>query len=135
MILDSEQPFADGPKVDEVSFESSQSAPSEWYYISNEWLQRWKCFVTNHVSSKSTTQFRTSLSCSPNGKIGVLPPGIIDNFSLLELPTEIPDDDSDFELGVRPNLQPEIDYKTIKKAVWLQFERFYGGGPAIVRRE
>lgn len=84
----------------------------EWYLISSEWLLKWKCFVTNHVSSKNTQQFKNSVRMSPNHKIGVLPPGFISNHNLISV--RLPD-------TPKEKLVINQDYKSLRKEIWDKF--------------
>lgn len=75
--------------MDRPVMEGSQHSSSQyWFMISSDWLYRWKCFVSNKISSshpnKSPEEAGNNVRISENEKIGVLPPGPISNECLFE---------------------------------------------------
>lgn len=51
----------------------------------SDWLYKWKCFVSNKVSSSAGDDHaKMSLRRSENDKVGILPPGPISNDTLFE---------------------------------------------------
>lgn len=87
--------------------------PDCWYLINADWVNAWKAFVLN----KSMRQRHS------NSEVGVLPPGPIDNSSLLIENKEL-----------RPKLKAAVHYRAINKKVWETYLFIYGGGPEIVRK-
>ena len=71
--------------------EETKESPENFYMISNEWLFRWKSFVTNKISKPPSQEIVETIRKSPNSKIGILPPGPITNNSLFELDGIMPD--------------------------------------------
>lgn len=87
--------------------------PDTWYLINADWVNAWKAFVLN----KSTRQRHS------NSEVGVLPPGPINNWSLLK-------EDGD----LKPKLKAAVHYRAINKKVWETYIFIYGGGPEITRK-
>jgi hypothetical protein len=87
--------------------------PNEWFLINAEWVNAWKSFVLN----KSP---RARLSQSP---VGVLPPGPINNWTLLKENGEL-----------KPGLKPAVHYRAINRKVWETYVFIYTGGPEIVKK-
>mmetsp|Transcript_22943 Transcript_22943/g.35362 ORF Transcript_22943/g.35362 Transcript_22943/m.35362 type:complete len:93 (+) Transcript_22943:1583-1861(+) len=54
-----------------------EEAKGLWFIVSNEWLFKWKCFVSNKISSSASQSLRDRVVQSENPSIGVLPPGPI----------------------------------------------------------
>jgi hypothetical protein len=113
--------------------------------ISSDWLYRWKCFVSNKVSSNMPDNFSPlMLRISENERIGILPPGPISNDCLF-VKAKPSTSQSSFEgltalqepksLQIRKGLELNKDYRGVNKEVWQIFHRIYGGGPLIVRDE
>jgi len=54
-----------------------------WFLVSCEWLAQWKCFLENKISSSngqvSQERLHHIVRLSENPRIGVLPPGPVDN--------------------------------------------------------
>jgi hypothetical protein len=65
---------------------------------------------------------------SENERVGILPPGPINNDDLLEK-------DAHGVMRIREGLVVNRDYRGVNKDVWMIFQRMYGGGPMIVRAE
>ena len=86
-----------------------------WYIIDGEWLKDWKMFVNN---KRSRAAFGARMSV--NERIGILDPGTINNYKLL-----------DFEGNPLPNLRKGQDYRAVNGEVWKVLHSTYGGGPVI----
>jgi DUSP domain len=80
--------------------------------------------VTNHVSSKSSQEFRDSIKLSLNPRIGVLPPGMINNYNIVN--EQEPPSSRKY---IREMLVNEIDFRIVSKEVWLRLTTIYKGGP------
>ncbi|TNV82503.1 hypothetical protein FGO68_gene3499 [Halteria grandinella] len=116
----------------ERDMEKPESSPSYqqqqyWFMISSDWLYRWKCFVSNKVSSGASIESQAQLRRSESEKIGILPPGPISNDSLFEKVGDV--------MRVRRGLELNVDYRGVPREVWQIFHRMYGGGPPIVRED
>jgi hypothetical protein len=87
--------------------------------ISTEWLYKWKCFISNKISSSSVVknggsiakELTESVRKSGNDKIGILPPGPINNDELF-MKT------ANGEHKLRPDLEINKDYRGVNKEVW-----------------
>ena len=107
--------------------------------ISNDWLYRWKCFVSNKVSSQSASPSSEDqakfMRRSANQRLGFLPPGPISNECLF---IKVSSDQSPAlpnNIEVKQGLQLNKDYRGVNRDVWQLFHRIYGGGPLVVREE
>lgn len=94
------------------------------YVLEMEWFLNWKCFVTNDITEKYLSNSKKNLSI--NNLIGVLDPGPIMNYSLLDN-VEKEYSDVRFKKGLKKN----EDYLIISRDLWLFFYKNYGGGPEI----
>jgi hypothetical protein len=96
------------------------NAVSTWYLINAEWITQWKSFVFNKPSPYPEQN-------SPNKEVGVLPPSPICNNRLFIDPSN--------PVILRPQLQVVSNYRGVNERVWNAYLKFYGGGPAIVRKK
>ena len=81
----------------------------------------------NGNNNQLSASFIETVRKSENHKIGVLPPGPINNEDLFERVGD--------ELRVRQGLAINKEYRGVNKEVWQIFYRMYGGGPVIVRED
>ena len=100
-------------EMDWINKLDEDQEPEFWYLINADWVNAWKAFVLN----KSTRQRHS------HSEVGVLPPGPIDNSSLLIDNREL-----------RPKLKAAVHYRVTNKKVWETYVFIYGGGPEIVRK-
>ena len=85
-----------------------------FYIISQDWLMKWKNWITNRRSK--------------DGKSSVcLPPGPICNTQLFYGKMN--------RQKVRPNLVLDTDYRAVSQEQWHLLLNIYGGGPIIPRQE
>lgn len=88
--------------------------------MSNDWLQKWKCFVTNHLSSKLSPRFKKSVKSSMNPRIGILPPGRIENGILINSNEPVESDSY-----IKNGLVVDKDYRILSKNVWEKLIQIY----------
>jgi hypothetical protein len=101
-----------------------------WFMISSEWLNQWKSFVSNKISSHLKVENKVeNVRKSENSKIGILPPGPISNDDLFIKLV----DGKEIQTVIREGLELNKDYRGVNREVWQIFHRMYGGGPIIVR--
>lgn len=95
-----------------------------WFLVACEWLAPWKCFLENRVAATQVPpeRLRQIVRVSESARVGVLPPGPVDNSALFRKPNLL-----------RQGLQLNKDYWGVNLHVWLALTKIYGGGPPIVR--
>ena len=96
------------------------SMNSGFYIISSEWLNEWKAFVNNKPCKGALL--------SENNKVGVLPPGPINNHTLFSKSSQ-----NTGRGSIKKGLDKKKDYDGLNKNVWDALQKIYGGGPVIVR--
>ena len=101
-----------------------------WFMISSNWLNQWKSFVSNKISSSLKAENKAdNIRKSENPKIGILPPGPISNDELFVKLVE----GKEVQSVIKEGLELNKDYRGVNREVWQIFHRMYGGGPIIVR--
>ena len=102
-----------------------------FFAIDSLWYNKWKSFINNDdKSSKYLENFNKNIS--ENKKIGILPPGIIDNSQICEINKEIKG--SNIKGGkykLKKGLKKDRDYVIINQYLWEWFLLNYNGGPEI----
>ena len=102
-----------------------------FFAIDSLWYNKWKSFINNDdKSSKYLENFNKNIS--ENKKIGILPPGIIDNSQICEINNEIKG--SNIKGGkykLKMGLKKDRDYVIINQYLWEWFLLNYNGGPEI----
>ena len=102
-----------------------------FFAIDSLWYNKWKSFINNDdKSSKYLENFNKNIS--ENKKIGILPPGIIDNSQICEINKEIKG--SNIKGGkykLKMGLKKDRDYVIINQYLWEWFLLNYNGGPEI----
>ena len=102
-----------------------------FFAIDSLWYNKWKSFINNDdKSSKYLENFNKNIS--ENKKIGILPPGIIDNSQICEINNEIKG--SNIKGGkykLKKGLKKDRDYVIINQYLWEWFLLNYNGGPEI----
>ena len=102
-----------------------------FFAIDSLWYYKWKSFINNDdKSSKYLENFNKNIS--DNKKIGILPPGIIDNSQICEINNEIKG--SNIKGGkykLKKGLKKDKDYIIINQYLWEWFLLNYNGGPEI----
>ena len=110
-------------KLEMEEKESSPSAKSSWYIISQKWLVSWKNFIANkqseiHDSNNSIEEQKVNSdderSQELRRRLGVIPPACIDNTDLFVNKT------------IKDNLKISKDYKCVNQRVWQLLNRIYG---------
>jgi len=86
-----------------------------WFMISSEWLNQWKSFVSNKISSSLKAENQAdNIRKSENSKIGILPPGPISNDNLFIKFVE----GKEISSVIREGLELNKDYRGVNREVW-----------------
>jgi hypothetical protein len=101
-----------------------------FFAIDISWFNKWRSFIYNDDKSSKYLE-NCKKYISDNKKIGILPPGIIDNSKIC-----IPNKEKDKEKGapsyvLKPGLKVDKDYCVINQYLWEWYLLNYGGGPEI----
>ena len=115
-------------KVYQSLFERNTDNLKHAYFfaIDSSWYNKWTSFINNdEKSSKHLEAFNKYIS--DNKKIGVLPPGIIDNSQICEINKEKRGGKYKLKIG----LKKDKDYVVINQYLWEWFLLNYSGGPEI----
>ena len=97
-----------------------------FFAIDSLWYNRWKSFINNDEKpSRNLESFNKYIS--DNKKIGVLPPGIIDNSLICEINREKRGGEYKLKIG----LKKDKDFVIVNQYLWEWFLLNYNGGPEI----
>ena len=99
-----------------------------FFAIDINWYNKWRSFIYN---DDKTSHFIENYKkyISDNKKIGILPPGIIDNTKIC-----IPNKEKQkgcYSYKLKPGLTKDKDYCVINQYLWEWFLLNYSGGPEI----
>ena len=99
-----------------------------FFAIDIKWYNKWRTFIYN---DDKTSHFLENYKkyISDNKKIGILPPGTIDNSKIC-----IPNKEKQkgyYSYKLKPGLKVEKDYCVINQYLWEWFLLNYSGGPEI----
>ena len=99
-----------------------------FFAIDIKWYNKWRTFIYN---DDKTSHFLENYKkyMSDNKKIGILPPGTIDNSKIC-----IPNKEKQkgyYSYKLKPGLKVEKDYCVINQYLWEWFLLNYSGGPEI----
>jgi DUSP domain len=97
------------------------------YVLDLKWYNAWKAYTDQRSAATETDQKVAELTLEETEVC--LPPGLISNEALKELPE--PTDDRKGEL--RKGLDEGYDYTLLPQAAYQQLETWYGGGPTFQR--
>ena len=99
-----------------------------FFAIDISWYNKWRCFIYNDdKTSKYLENYKKYIS--DNKKIGILPPGIIDNSKICIPNKEKKKGCSSYIL--KPGLILDKDYCIVNQYLWEWFLLNYRGGPEI----
>ena len=101
-----------------------------FFAIDSIWYNKWRSFINNDdKSNKYLENFNKYLS--DNKKIGVLPPGIIDNSRICQINKEKKGNKERGKYILKHGLKKDKDYIIINQYLWEWFLLNYNGGPEI----
>ena len=101
-----------------------------FFAIDSTWYNKWRSFITNDdKTNKYLDNFNKYIS--DNKKIGVLPPGIIDNSRICELNKEKKDNKERLKYILKKGLKKDKDYVIVNQYLWEWYLLNYNGGPEI----
>jgi len=104
-----------------------------FFAIDITWYNKWQSFIYNDdKSSKFLDNYKKYIS--DNKKIGVLPPGIIDNSSICEINRDNKENKRGMYI-LKKGLKENIDYVVVNQYLWEWYLLNYGGGPEIHLKE
>ena len=103
-----------------------------FYAIDINWFNKWRAFVSNDLTDKIIPNNMKYIS--DNKKIGVLPPGIIDNSSICEINRDNKENKRGMYI-LKKGLKENIDYVVVNQYLWEWYLLNYGGGPEIHLKE
>ena len=99
-----------------------------FFAIDINWYNKWRSFIYNDdKTSKYLENYKKYIS--DNKKIGILPPGIIDNCKICVANKE--KQKGCYIYKLKPGLILDKDYCIINQYLWEWFLLNYGGGPEI----
>ena len=98
-----------------------------FFAIDISWYNKWRSFIYNDDKSNKYLD-NCKKYISDNKKIGILPPGIIDN-SKICIPNKEKDKGSSYIL--KPGLKKDKDYCIVNQYLWEWYLLNYSGGPEI----
>ena len=99
-----------------------------FFAIDISWYNKWRSFIYNDdKTSKYLENYKKYIS--ENKKIGILPPGIIDNCKICVANKE--KQKGCYVYKLKPGLILDKDYCIINQYLWEWFLLNYGGGPEI----
>ena len=99
-----------------------------FFAIDISWYNKWRSFIYNDEKSSKYLE-NCKKYISDNKKIGILPPGIIDNSKIC-----IPSKEKQkkfYSYKLKPGLIVDKDYCVVNQYLWEWFLLNYGGGPEI----
>jgi hypothetical protein len=98
-----------------------------FFAIDISWYNKWRSFIYNDdKTNKYLDNYKKYIS--DNKKIGILPPGMIDNSRICE-PNKEKDKGSSYKL--KPELKVDKDYCIVNQYLWEWYLLNYSGGPEI----
>ena len=95
-----------------------------YFAIDSTWFNNWRCFVSNDLTEKILSNNEKHIS--ENKKLGVLPPGIINNIKLSDT------NNIHGRYKLKPGLKIKKDYFVLNQLLWEWFLLNYDGGPEII---
>ena len=99
-----------------------------FFAIDISWFNKWRSFIYNDDKSSKYLE-NCKKYISDNKKIGILPPGIIDN-SKICIPNKEKEKGSSSYI-LKPGLRIDKDFCIVNQYLWEWYLLNYGGGPEI----
>lgn len=103
-----------------LEIQSHSPENTKQYLIEMEWFSLWNSYITN----SNFTDNDDNLTISEIKEIGILPPGPITNYHLVER-------DNNGNYALKKELFEGKNYKIVDQRVWEYFFLNYNGGPCI----
>ena len=105
-----------------------------FFAIDSTWYNKWQSFIYNDdKTNKFIDNFNKYIS--DNKKIGILPPGYIDNSRICEINKEKKSSKDKIKYKLKPGLKKGKDYVIINQYLWEWYLLNYNGGPEIQLEE
>jgi hypothetical protein len=101
-----------------------------FFAIDSTWYNKWKSFIYNDdKTNKYIDNFNKYIS--DNKKIGILPPGYIDNSRICEINKEKKSNKERIKYKLKQGLKKGKDYIIVNQYLWEWYLLNYNGGPEI----
>ena len=105
-----------------------------FFAIDSTWYNKWQSFIYNDdKTNKYIDNFNKYIS--DNKKIGILPPGYIDNSRICEINKEKKSSKDRIKYKLKPGLKKGKDYVIVNQYLWEWYLLNYNGGPEIQLEE
>ena len=105
-----------------------------FFAIDSTWYNKWKSFIYNDdKTNKYIDNFNKYIS--DNKKIGILPPGYIDNSRICEINKEKKSNKERIKYKLKQGLKKGKDYIIVNQYLWEWYLLNYNGGPEIQLEE
>ena len=105
-----------------------------FFAIDSTWYNKWKSFIYNDdKTNKYIDNFNKYIS--DNKKIGILPPGYIDNSRICEINKEKKSNKERIKYKLKQGLIKGKDYIIVNQYLWEWYLLNYNGGPEIQLEE
>ena len=105
-----------------------------FFAIDSTWYNKWKSFIYNDdKTNKYIDNFNKYIS--DNKKIGILPPGYIDNSQICEINKEKKSNKERIKYKLKQGLKKGKDYIIVNQYLWEWYLLNYNGGPEIQLEE
>ena len=105
-----------------------------FFAIDSTWYNKWQSFIYNDdKTNKYIDNFNKYIS--DNKKIGILPPGYIDNSRICEINKEKKSSKDRIKYKLKPDLKKGKDYVIVNQYLWEWYLLNYNGGPEIQLEE
>ena len=99
-----------------------------FFAIDISWFNKWRSFIYNDDKSSKFLE-NCKKYISDNKKIGILPPGIIDNSGIC-VPNKEKEKGASYYV-LKPGLKIDKDFCVVNQYLWEWYLLNYGGGPEI----
>ena len=105
-----------------------------FFAIDSTWYNKWQSFIYNDdKTNKYIDNFNKYIS--DNKKIGILPPGYIDNSRICEIKKKKKSSKDRIKYKLKPGLKKGKDYVIVNQYLWEWYLLNYNGGPEIQLEE
>ena len=105
-----------------------------YFAIDSSWYNKWISFINNDdKTNKYLENFNKYIS--DNKKIGILPPGIIDNSRICEINKDKKNNKERANYKLKQGLKKNKDFVIVNQYLWEWYLLNYNGGPEIQLEE
>ena len=105
-----------------------------YFAIDSSWYNKWISFINNDdKTNKYLENFNKYIS--DNKKIGILPPGIIDNSRICEINKDKKNNKERAKYKLKTGLKQNKDFIIVNQYLWEWYLLNYNGGPEIQLEE